>query len=689
MIVRALPKVYDPLIRLWVLRSLVILGGHKALIESAGVRDDEVANFVGLGRFRRMPKCDPLEIRAALWVRHEEAEKNAAKLPTDTVLAQNITWLSKTLGLDKASQAILTLCVCQAHHMVLSRALSLLGNLSAPALYTVFAKLLQLTPNAVRQAMHPSGPLSATGLVTFSTHSRWDFENKIEMLSGLADQLTVKQSSRMRILERFFVEAGRAELGPDAFAHVQEDFGFLKDYLAEVLKSRRKGVNVLIYGVPGSGKTQFTRTLAEAIGSELYEVATQDEDAEPLEGQARFRSYQLSQAVLAGGSNRMVLFDEIEDVFRPRDEDRFGRQNNGSGIKGWVNRTLEENPVPTIWVTNSRWVLDPAVIRRFDYVLELEVPPRSIRSRVIDRCLGDLPISPQVKERIAAHERLAPALINRAAKVVRHLREVHPGTDPGKALSRILGNTLEALGEERESRVYPNSVTAYRPEVLNTDCDLERLRDGLTTHGQGRLCLYGPPGTGKTAFGRYLSEVMDRPLLVKRASDLQSMWAGQTEKNIAKMFQEAAIEKAILLLDEADSFLRERRGAQQSWQVSEVNEMLTQMESFGGIFIASTNLMDSLDEASLRRFDLKIHFDYLKPNQAWVLFGDTAARLGFVSSDRVRASLSTLGNLTPGDFATVIRQARLRSIKTQEELLERLRAECEAKPGSRRKAIGF
>ncbi len=76
----------------------------------------------------------------------------------------------------------------------------------------------------------------------------------------------------------------------------------------------------------------------------------------------------------------------------------------------------------------------------------------------------------------------------------------------------------------------------------------------------------------------------------------------------------------MLLLDEADSFLRSRKDAQQSWEITQVNELLTQMESFSGIFICSTNLVTTMDEASLRRFDYKIRFNYLKPEQSWALF---------------------------------------------------------------------
>src|SRR5262249_49163191 len=143
----------------------------------------------------------------------------------------------------------------------------------------------------------------------------------------------------------------------------------------------------------------------------------------------------------------------------------------------------------------------------------------------------------------------------------------------------------------------------------------------------GRICLYGPPGTGKTAYGRHVAESLDRPLLVKRASDILSPYVGEAERNIARMFHEARLEGAVLLLDEADSLLRDRRGAVRAWEVTQVNEMLTQMEAFEGIFIASTNLIDSLDEAAMRRFDARVRLDYLAPGQAARMFMDLAQTL--------------------------------------------------------------
>ena len=155
------------------------------------------------------------------------------------------------------------------------------------------------------------------------------------------------------------------------------------------------------------------------------------------------------------------------------------------------------------------------------------------------------------------------------------------------------------------------------------------------------------------------------------------------------MFKQAHQEGALLLLDEADSFLRERQSAKNSWEVTAVNEMLTQMERHEGLFVCSTNLMDRLDAASLRRFALKIKFDYLKPEQRWQLFVAQAETLP-QQEVSCRAQLNRLNQLTPGDFATVRRQAALLNIPlTADELLQRLTLECRAKGESAHRQIGF
>jgi SpoVK/Ycf46/Vps4 family AAA+-type ATPase len=165
------------------------------------------------------------------------------------------------------------------------------------------------------------------------------------------------------------------------------------------------------------------------------------------------------------------------------------------------------------------------------------------------------------------------------------------------------------------------------------------------------------------------------------------MWVGGTEANIAKAFRQAEQESALFLIDEVDSFLQDRRGAQRNWEITEVNEMLTQIESFPGVLIASTNLMDGLDQAALRRFDYKVRLDYLRAEQAAAMLEKYCAAWGIALRAEDAERLKPLG-LTPGDYAVVARRHRLAPYRDAGALIEDLRAEAALRqPASRR--MGF
>lgn len=229
----------------------------------------------------------------------------------------------------------------------------------------------------------------------------------------------------------------------------------------------------------------------------------------------------------------------------------------------------------------------------------------------------------------------------------------------------------------------------YRLDVLNTNHSLEVLCNGLRNNKEARICLYGPPGTGKTAFGKYIAENLNLRLLAKRASDIISPYLGVTEQNMANMFEEARLENAVLMLDEADTFLTDRSNAQRSWEVSAVNEMLTQMESFDGLFIASTNYMGMIDSAAMRRFDIKLKFDYMKPAQVKIMFMELASLFSLNVDDSVLAKLEKITHITPGDFAAVKRKSRLIAINNSQDLLKMLQDECAFKPDALNRSIGF
>lgn len=211
--------------------------------------------------------------------------------------------------------------------------------------------------------------------------------------------------------------------------------------------------------------------------------------------------------------------------------------------------------------------------------------------------------------------------------------------------------------------------------------------DDLTQkiHNAGKLnfslCLYGEPGTGKSLYARYLANTLGLEVVFKRASDLISKWVGETEQNIANAFAEAKAKKAMLIFDEADTFLQNRNNAQRSWEVAQVNEMLTWMESHEYPFVCTTNLLDTLDEASLRRFTFKIKFDFLTTSQV------NCAIEHFFGIKNTKVDIK---GLTAGDFATVKKKLDFLGAKDLDEITKMLKDEVKVKKSKElQNTIGF
>lgn len=680
----------DSITRLWLLRLLVPLGGHRRFIRERGLDEDATAEAVGMGHWLESGEreFDEAKARAELRQLHAKAERARKVPPIPATLARNVRRLADLLGLTKTDQRILEFAVLLHNERLLDDTADYLGPLSSSRINHVLAVVLGLPEVAVRDAMSSQGLLARTGLVHLDRSGTGPLRAKIDLLSsGFADLMFTEARDAVHLLRDTVRPSTPPHLAIADFDHVEDTLGVLRPYLGRSIEGRRRGVNVLFHGEPGTGKSQLARILAREAGCELFEIAAEDADGDPVTGERRLRAFRAAQSFFAG-RRALILFDETEDVFN--DSDGPGKRSTAQKRKAWMNRALEENPVPTLWLTNVVGCLDPAFVRRFDVVLELPVPPRRKREEIVSAACGHL-VDAKAVARLSASESLSPAVIARAASVASVVRDCIPEGSLGQALENLVDGTLLAQGHAplsaAESVPLPEN---YDPRYINVDADLEAITQGLARSKSGRVCLYGPPGTGKSAFGCWVAERLGSPLYVRRVSDLVSPYVGMTEKNMARAFREAKKSGAVLLLDEVDSFLQDRRDAQRSWEVTAVNEMLTQMEVFSGVFIATTNLMDDLDQAALRRFDLKLRFGYLASVQARRLFESQCALLGLgAPAEGDFRALARLDQLTPGDFAAAARQHRFRPLADPADLVGALVRECELKEGAVKKAIGF
>lgn len=679
---------YSDVVRYWILRIMVTMGSHKNMLYPQSVRDDEVFVAVGLGWICEKEREGEYDYKLALKgvsELHDEISRTVIRVPSNRPLESNLVWLAERLGLSQVDLEILRFVVLVDDCDYLETALNRMSSHSLQTIQRMFSLVLGLSAEDVALALRPDGKLATCGLVTVDLGYSGGFTGKIELLKRLPDQLFNEHADPMHMLRERVVPGLPAKLTAANYQHVQADYTLIRRYLDA--SQGKAGINILVYGPPGTGKTEFVRMISNEMKRPLYEVATQENDATPLAGHQRLQAFRLAQNMLCNEKEAIVLFDEIEDAFSQDEDDKPSRTRSSAGKKAWINQMLESNPIPSFWLSNSVRVIDKAILRRFDYVLRLDYPKQRVRSEIIQGYFKQFAVSDAWVEQIAACDHLAPAIVERAAKVVACLG---PDIQAEEAATRIMSGTLGAMNFAPIRKRGPKSGMNYRAECINTDPSIEVLADRLAVANQGRLCLYGPPGTGKTAFGRYLAERLEKRLIVKRASDILSPWVGVAEKQMADMFSEASDDEAILLLDEADSFLQDRGKANQSWEITQVNEMLTQMESFEGIFIASTNFMESLDSATLRRFDLKVRFDWLKPEQIGLLLGDLLHCLRLDGSPEVIDAITRIDCLTPGDFANVHRQSMLRPFRSIEEVRHALIAEVNAKPqGKQLGRIGF
>jgi transitional endoplasmic reticulum ATPase len=436
-----------------------------------------------------------------------------------------------------------------------------------------------------------------------------------------------------------------------------------RNYIISLLKKKQETpTHVLLYGPPGTGKTSFARSLADYLGIPSYDVVKDETNTTRSRRAAILACLNMTNS----GPGSLVIVDEADNLLNTQ----FSFFMRGeTQDKGWLNELLEKPGTRMIWITNSIWGIEESVLRRFAFSLHfrsfnrrqrMQLWENIINANRVERFFGSKDI-----ERYARKYSVNAGVIDLAVK-----KSVETKPRSKARFHKALKLALEAhrtLANYGEKPVDKNRVEQnYSLEGLNVSGDIKSMMtrlekfDAFLRNPENRqiinmnLLFYGPPGTGKSELARYIADRLDREIICKRVSDLQSKYVGEGEKNIKYAFQEAEAEEAILVIDEADSLLFSRERAVRSWEISFTNEFLTQMERFRGILICTTNRMKDLDDASIRRFNHKLKFDYLLPDGNVVFYEKLLVNLiGPSLDEKSRAELKNILNLTPGDFKTV------------------------------------
>ncbi|MFC3569914.1 AAA family ATPase [Paracoccus simplex] len=529
----------------------------------------------------------------------------------------------------------------------------------------------------VRTALRPDARLKASGLLQ-NEGRNWSSQRVPYAVSPrLADAMLADVDDIEELVALLFPAAPTPDAEWRDFEGLGESADLMRKLLANALVSGTPGVNILLYGAPGTGKTEFCKVLAREVGAGLRAIGEADDSGEEPSRGERLAELGIAGRMLSARRDTVLLLDEMEDLFGGA-MPSFFRQERISKV--FANRLLETNPVPTLWTTNSIDACDPAFLRRMTFSVEMRSPSERVRKRIWQR-LADRhqPLAETgALIALAASHNQPPALVSDAMRVA---RDCGGGVE---TFAQVLGASAKLTNGGIAPPPRHHSEAAWEPALANTDTDLSLLEARLAGSASApriSFCLDGPAGTGKSAWARHLARQLGLPVVEKRASDLLSMWVGGSEKAIAQAFAGARAEGALLIFDEADSLLADRRNASRQWEVSQVNEMLTWMENHPMPFVCTTNLAENLDPATQRRFTFRIRFDWLREDQlplAWRAHFDSP----------VHGDVRALDRLAAGDFANVARRMRALGQDDPATILAELRRESEAKEGKTR-AIGF
>ena len=366
----------------------------QALVEWMADKESHI-RFGSRGR-RRRPRfraCHEDEVSRQRFrsLRQTLQAERPTRRPRRDRTGQRLLNLAQTTGLSRTDAAILELLVRYQTHSIFP---SLVDDvLISPSRWhdvniggRALPLLLGHSAGAIVRRLHGDAPLIRTGLVSVDE----DGDMKaIDRLNRLARAPAEAGSEVNRLL---FDVAPRTDLQWSDYDHVAGDRDHVETLLKGALERGEPGVNILLHGPPGTGKTEFCKAVAERLGVTLYSVGETDEDGREPSRRERQQELRLAQRLLSQDSRSLLLFDEMDDLLGDGLSGLlgllFGRRSRGNESKVFMHRLLEQAPAPTLWTINGARDVSPTILRRMMFAFELRPPTGPVRERVWQRQLA-------------------------------------------------------------------------------------------------------------------------------------------------------------------------------------------------------------------------------------------------------------------------------------------------------------
>jgi len=408
----------------------------------------------------------------------------------------------------------------------------------------------------------------------------------------------------------------------------------------------RLGINppagVLMHGPPGTGKTLLARAVANESEANFV-VINGPEIMNKFYGESEKKIRKIFEDA-AEKEPSIIFIDEI-DAIAPKREDTKGEVERRvvAQLLAMMDGLNKRGKVVVIGATNRPNAIDPALRRpgRFDRELVFGVPDAKGRLEVLKIHTRNMPITKSVDlEELArsTHGFVGADLESLAKEAAMNVlrRNIQDfNLEEGKEIPREVLEKLKITGEDFKEAIKVVRPSAMREVLIETPNikwedigGLEKIKAELKEtvewpikHASSferlgikppkGILIYGPPGTGKTLLAKAVANEAEANFISIKGPELISMWAGESEKGIRKIFEKARqASPTVVFFDEIDS-IAGRRGNESGSKVTErmVNQLLSEMDGLEEmndvVVIAATNRPDILDPALLRpgRFD--------------------------------------------------------------------------------------
>ena len=444
---------------------------------------------------------------------------------------------------------------------------------------------------------------------------------------------------------KYKVGGSTSYLKPDTafeFKLVNADLNLIE--LTEKLKEKGQGkpFSMIIYGPPGTGKSYYLRYLADQLGIDTIEMTAASLLSKWI-GDTEHNIVNMFRE--AENRKAMIIIDEIEALICSREnEDKAFRVQ-------MVNTFLTELDAvkyPFACTTNYIDKVDKAALRRFVFKTKFDYLTKEQNDWAFKTFFKFDP--PDELKRVGGLTNGDYSSVKKRAIILDKMNDCDAIMDMLKE---------EAKRKGKAGLISDAAVAAkdFDEGLVNTDTAMLEgfirniKKEGLTKFS---FLLYGPSGTGKSLYLRHIADQLGYEIIERRTSDILDKWHGSTSRNIAAAFKEAKERKAFLVFDEIDGILLNKKNLNNinSWMADQVNEFLVQMENHDYPFAGTTNYLDNVEPAALRRFSVKVLFDYLRPDQYDYAYEKT---FGFKPLN----DISNLKKLTPALFKTAKNKAEI------------------------------